>query len=304
MFPVGCLPGILSRITASLSDLSTSLDSISGSGHFRVQVGQPTNTMNEKYPYPIDNAQHIPSSLEGAQRAYDLLGEFKDDLASADTATFLDGWFAMQFMGIAKHPDEVDEWADDMKPYALDAWRRHEVGEINEDQLYCSDSQHQGLRLQQDGNLRCYAMGTLGDQIGYISAMNDPEHGNQPVLTGVGSMAYIYESPRKAAYACRHLKLDKIEIYAGSPDRDLECPPMTGIPVEVLLDKEVVIQTEEGLYLYRDGKTLGDSHVLACKYMLYGDNVEQQIQQVKTTLGVTWKWVDYSTLIGTRPDDH
>ena len=48
----------------------------------------------------------------------------------------------------------------------------------------------------------------------------------------------------------------------------------------------------------------GDSHVLACKYMLYADNVEQQIQQVKTTLGVTWKWVDYSTLIGTRPDDH
>ena len=66
----------------------------------------------------------------------------------------------------------------------------------------------------------------------------------------------------------------------------------------------VVIQTEEGLYLYRDGTTLGGSHVLACKYMLYADNVEQQIQQVKTTLGVTWKWVDYSTLIGTRPDDH
>ena len=291
-------------MTASTSVLRTSLDSISGSGHFREQVGQPTNTMNEKYPYPIDNAHYIPSSLEGAQRAYDLLGEFKDDLPSADTDTFLNGWFAMQFMGIAMHPDEVDDWPDDMKPYALDAWRRHKAGEITEDQLYCSDSQHQGLRLQLDGNLRCYAVGTLGEQTGYISAMNDPEHGNQPVLTGVGQMAYLYESPRKAAYACRHLKLDKIEIYAGSPDKDLECPPMTGIPVEDLLDKEVVIQTEEGLYLYRDGKTLGDSHVLACKYMLYADNVEQQIQQVKTTLGVTWKWVDYSTLIGTRPDDH
>ena len=123
-----------------------------------------------------------------------------------------------------------------------------------------------------------------------------------PVLTGVHGMAYVYESPRKAAYACRHLKLDRIEIYAGSPDKDLDCPPMSGIPVRDLKDREVVIRNEDGLYLYRDGKTFGDSHVMACKYMLYADNVEQQIQQVKTTLGVTWEWVDYSALIGTRPD--
>jgi hypothetical protein len=258
--------------------------------------------MNTKYPYPIDNALHIPSSTDDAQKAYNLLGEFKDDLPSADTATFLDGWFAIFFLGIAPHLDDLDEWPDDIKPYGIEAMRRHEAGEINDDELYCSDSQHQGLRLQLDGNLCCYAMGVLGDQRGYVSAEFDPTKGNQPVLTGIGAKAYVYESPRKAAYACRHLKLDKVEVYAGRADTNTDCPATVIIPVKGLVDKEVVIQTQEGLFLYRDGKTLGDSHVFACKYMLYADNVEQQIQQVKTELGVTWKWVDYSTLIGTRPD--
>jgi hypothetical protein len=63
-----------------------------------------------------------------------------------------------------------------------------------------------------------------------------------------------------------------------------------------LLDKEVVIQTPEGLYLYRDGKTLGECPIHACKYRLYFDNVEQQLQQIKTELGVTWKWVEYDKL--------
>jgi hypothetical protein len=77
----------------------------------------------------------------------------------------------------------------------------------------------------------------------------------------------------------------------------MDCPPMIEIPMKEIEDIEVVICTEEGLYLYRDGKTLGDSHVLACKYMLYADNVERQIQQVKTELGVTWHWVEYASLI-------
>lgn len=252
--------------------------------------------MNETYSYPIDNAIHIPASVDDANRAYNLLGEFKYDLPEADTDTFLNGWFAIHFLGLAPHPDNLDDWSADLKPYAEEAWRRQKAQQISEDQLYCSDSQQQGIRLQLDGNLRSYVIGTLGDQTGYVSAINDPDEGNMPALTGVKAMAYVYESPYNAAHACRHLKLDKIEIYAGSPDKDLECPPMFGIPVKDLLDKEVVIRTEEGLFLYRDGKTLGDDPVLACKYLLYADNVEQQIQQVQTTLGVTWHWVEYASL--------
>jgi hypothetical protein len=68
------------------------------------------------------------------------------------------------------------------------------------------------------------------------------------------------------------------------------------IPMNDLLDKEVATQSQDGLYLYRDGKTRGDSPTMACKYRLYADDVEQQLQQIKTELGVTWRWVKYDQL--------
>jgi hypothetical protein len=251
--------------------------------------------MNNNYPYPIDDARYIPSSEDDAQERYSELLDCTD-LQALDTPAFLRGWFAIHFLGVAPHPDEPGEWDEMIRHLVDEAWRRRETDEITGHQLYCSCAQLQGLRLALDGNLRCHVQGRVGDQTGYVSAEFDSERGNVPILTGIGAKAYIYESPQKAAYACRRLDLDTIEIYSGSPDRDMDCPPVIEIPMKELPDMEVVIQTEEGLYLYRDGKTLGDSHVLACKYMLYADNVEQQIQQVKTMLDVTWTWVDYSTL--------
>lgn len=253
--------------------------------------------MNEKYPYPIDDAGYIPSSSDDAQRAVNLLGEFKEDLSSADKETFLKGWFGLFFLGVVPHPDDVDDWPSELKPFATEAWRRLDSAEITEEQAYCSDSLQQGLRLQMDGNLKTYVIGSLDEHKGYVSAINSQEHGNQPVLTGSKSLAYIYDSPADAVRACRHLELNAIEVYGGKPDQNLDCPNAISIPVKDLIDIQVVIQTEDGLFLYRDGKTLGDSPVHACKYWLYADNVEQQIQQVKTELGVTWKWLEYSKLI-------
>ena len=113
------------------------------------------------------------------------------------------------------------------------------------------------------------------------------------MLTAIPAKAYIYESPKVATHACEHLNLDSIAIYAGSPSKQLDCKSEF-IPMKSLTDKEVVIQTEDGFYLYRDGKTLGDSLIRACKYYLYADNVEQQLQQIKTELNVTWTWIEYA----------
>jgi hypothetical protein len=251
--------------------------------------------MNRTYPYPIDHARYIPSSLEDAQQAYDELLNHTD-LKSLDNPTFLRGWFALHFLCIGPHPDNASDWDDMIRPILDEAWRRYKIYQMREDQFYCSDSQHQGLRLQKTDSLLCHVEGKLAGQSGYVSGQYDTEQGNVPILTGVSGMAYMYESPKKAWEACRHLDLDRVIIYASHPDRDMDCPPMIDIPMKEVEDIEVVIQTEEGLYLYRDGKTLGDSHVLACKYQLHADNVEQQIQQVKTTLGVTWTWVEYATI--------
>lgn len=61
-------------------------------------------------------------------------------------------------------------------------------------------------------------------------------------------------------------------------------------------DMEVVIAGEEGLYLYRDGRTFGPCPVLACKYLLHADRVEEQIRTVKELYGARWHWVEYSSL--------
>jgi hypothetical protein len=62
-------------------------------------------------------------------------------------------------------------------------------------------------------------------------------------------------------------------------------------------DKEVIIQREDGDFLYRDGVTWGDSTLHACKYLLEKDKVEDQIQQVKEEFGATWKWLDYQKIL-------
>ena len=63
-----------------------------------------------------------------------------------------------------------------------------------------------------------------------------------------------------------------------------------------LPDIEVVIQNTEGLFLYRDGKTFGNSPLRACKYLRYEDDVEEKLQQVRTELGMVWQWIEYDLL--------
>jgi hypothetical protein len=191
--------------------------------------------MNRTYPYPIDHARYIPSSTEEAQQAYDELLNHTD-LQSLDNPALLRGWFALHFLGIAPHPDNTSDWDDMIRPILNEAWRRRKASEIEDGEYYCSDSQHQGLRLKKTGSLLCHVEGKLADHSGYVSGQYDSEQGNVPILTGVGGMAYMYESPKKAWETCRHLDLDRIIIYASHPDRDMDCPPMIEIPMKEVED--------------------------------------------------------------------
>ena len=251
--------------------------------------------MNRTYPYPIHNARFIPSSEEDAQQAYQKLLDHTN-LQSLGKATFLRGWFALHFLSIAPHPDNASEWDELIRPFLDEAWRRRQADEIEDGEFYCSCSQHQGLRLEKDGNLRCHVEGKSDHITGYITAQYDPELGNIPSLTGNKNLAYIYNSPKEAWTICRHLNLDEFHIYAGYPDRDKEQPPIVKTRVKDLQDKTIVIQNEKGFYLHRDGRTMGNDPQLACKYQLHADNVERQLKQVKAQHDVDWHWVDYSTL--------
>ncbi len=40
---------------------------------------------------------------------------------------------------------EDSGWPEDLKPYAAEAWRRCDIGELSDDQLYCSYATWAGL---------------------------------------------------------------------------------------------------------------------------------------------------------------
>ena len=252
--------------------------------------------MNNSFPYHIDYPELIPTCKQDAQAALNLLDEFKPDLQSTPKEVFLKGWFAIVFLHIAPHPDDIEEWPDNLEPFVHEAFRRMEASLITEDQVYATDAQQQGTRLINDGDTSCYVVMEVGDNTGYLTA-NFGEKGNIPGLTGIKAKAYSYDSAQDAAKNASMLNVDNFKIYSSSPEEDLQCSDFVPIEMKQVKDKEVILQREDGLYLYRDGVTWGDCTTKACKFLLQEDNVESQIQQVKEMYGATWKWLDYQTIL-------
>lgn len=179
--------------------------------------------MNDIYPYPISNPHLIPGSKKEAQQAFNLLDEFRERPQDADPQTFLRGWFALFFLNQTNHPDDVDDWDEKLKPICEEAWRRNEAGEIEDDQIYCSDALQQGHRLDLDGNLSSYVVATLDGKQGYLTA-NFSGGTNHYQLTGNMNLAYLYPNPAVAAQQADQFALNSYEVYSGIPDKDLDCP--------------------------------------------------------------------------------
>lgn len=62
---------------------------------------------------------------------------------------FIRVWNCIAYLHPGLHPDHYDDpdggWPDDLHPFAVEAFRRVEVGDISEDELYPSDAQWCGL---------------------------------------------------------------------------------------------------------------------------------------------------------------
>jgi hypothetical protein len=74
------------------------------------------------------------------------------DIANLETLTkedFLSVWSALSYLYPGLHPDgyECEDcgWPEELKPHAAEAWRRNELGELDDNELYPSDSQWAGL---------------------------------------------------------------------------------------------------------------------------------------------------------------
>lgn len=94
----------------------------------------------------------IPESTEVAHRELKLVLGLPLDSLSKER--FVRVWCALCYLNPGLHPDGFDEsdsgWPDELKPHAIEAWRRMETGELEDEEMYPSDAAWAGLYDQMD----------------------------------------------------------------------------------------------------------------------------------------------------------
>ena len=94
----------------------------------------------------------VPNSAEEAVNELQLTIGLA--LNSLSKNKFVRGWCAVSYLNAGLHPDGIDEpgsgWPEKLKPYAVEAWRRHAAGELPDEEMYPSDATWAGLYDQMD----------------------------------------------------------------------------------------------------------------------------------------------------------
>ena len=74
------------------------------------------------------------------------------DQKSLGKEAFLDAWKAVAFLNPGLHPDEFenpdDGWPEELKPLAEEAFRRFEIGEFSDGELYCYKDAMKGIKAR------------------------------------------------------------------------------------------------------------------------------------------------------------
>lgn len=82
---------------------------------------------------------YIPPSSRAAEKHLGFA--FKKGLSSLNQKEFVRGWCSLSFLYPGLHPDGFASrgsgWPKHFKPFAAEAWRRFEVGELTDNELYC-----------------------------------------------------------------------------------------------------------------------------------------------------------------------
>ncbi len=84
----------------------------------------------------------IPSSSKEATS--ELESTLGLPLYSLSKDKFVRSWCAVSYLNPGLHPDGFDEadsgWRESLKPYAIEAWRRNDLGELSDNEMYPSDA--------------------------------------------------------------------------------------------------------------------------------------------------------------------
>jgi hypothetical protein len=95
----------------------------------------------------MKRSTYVPNSLKAAGRQIRLALSIPfDKMPKTD---FVRAWCSLAYLFPGLHPDGFDEpdsgWTPVLKRFAAEAWRRADVGELSDDELYACDAQWSGL---------------------------------------------------------------------------------------------------------------------------------------------------------------
>ncbi len=100
----------------------------------------------------VSYAGQIPGSVAGATaRLGFVLNHGLPKLSDYTKDEFMTFWCAVVYLNPERHPDDCDEWPEDIQKLAIEAFRRRNVGELSDDELYPSAVIHARLGGGADG---------------------------------------------------------------------------------------------------------------------------------------------------------
>jgi hypothetical protein len=95
----------------------------------------------------MKNDIYVPDSLRSAGRQIRLA--LAMPLEQLPRSHFIRAWCSIAYLFPGLHPDGFEDtdsgWPRVLKPFAAEAWRRAEAGELADDELYACDAQWSGL---------------------------------------------------------------------------------------------------------------------------------------------------------------
>ena len=90
---------------------------------------------------------YVPRSLRDAGKQIRIA--LQDNLTALPTREFVRAWCGVAYLFPGLHPDGYEDadsgWPRVLKPFAAEAWRRADTGELADDELYACDAQWSGL---------------------------------------------------------------------------------------------------------------------------------------------------------------
>src|SRR5688500_15833219 len=87
----------------------------------------------------MKTAVYIPPSTRSAEKH--LAFALKNRFRALTKQEFVRGWCSLFFLFPGLHPDgfasRASGWPRRLRPYAAEAWRRFESGELSDSEFYC-----------------------------------------------------------------------------------------------------------------------------------------------------------------------